>query len=738
VGEATQSGDGAGPEVLVAFIDALPMALIGVDRDDLVTHWNPAAERIFGWSADEVMGRPYPIVPADHVEEHRMILQDAFQGGRGFAGIETRRQRKDGSLVDVAIWTAPLPLQGSTPHTAVAVVLDLTERKKLEDQLYQAQKMEAVGRLAGGIAHDFNNLITVVTGQSSLLLEEESLPPDFRRSVAEIADAAERAALLTRQLLAFSRRQVLQPVVVSVNGAIEDLSRMLQRLIGEDVEMSIELAPELGHVRVDPVQFQQVLMNLVVNARHAMPDGGRLRIVTSNARIGTETASRLPYPVRTGDYVVMEVVDTGMGMDEAVRSRIFEPFFTTKSAGKGTGLGLSTVYGIVKQSGGYIWVESEPGRGAVFRVYLPRVEAERQGADTAPTSRPAPFQAGAGTVLIAEDEVTVRWLARQILERAGYDVLEAEDGDAAVRVAAEYDGEIHLLLSDIVMPGRRGPEVFERLIEDRPGLRVLFISGYTEEALSQGRLMPDGAAFLPKPFTPARLREAVAQVLGTASVQGSWPADAQALEAELRRLETQSTTSPHSDAGASGRSTSGAAPEHGSDSDTSVDEVLASDALVTAGELCVQAGQRERALRYFGRAIDGFLEAGLDDEAEAICGRILEIAPSVVRARRTLALLAIGRRDVADAVAKVGEYVRAAMEARQTEVAIRQLRTMAAISREPDLRAFVLRELVQVGGGGPDLAREPAPVPGGPISSEADQRALILRAALAPPTDLMR
>jgi two-component system, cell cycle sensor histidine kinase and response regulator CckA len=708
--DAGAAGDATERDPLASLITALPVALVGLDRDDLVTHWNPAAERIFGWTAEEVLGRPYPACPPGHLEEHRMILQDAFKGGRGFAGIETRRLRKDGSIVDVAIWAAPLPDPAGPSRVSIAVILDLTERKKLEDQLYQAQKMEAVGRLAGGIAHDFNNLITVVTGQSSLLLEEEGLSEEVRGSVGEIADAADKAALLTRQLLAFGRRQVLQPRVISMNGVLSDMGAILQRLIGADVAIESELDSALGHARIDPVQFQQVVMNLVVNARDAMPGGGRLRIRTSNARIGTELASRFPYTVRTGDYVLLEVSDTGAGMEESVRSQIFEPFFTTKSDSQGTGLGLSTVYGIVKQSGGYIWVDSAPGEGATFRLYFPRVEADRyEAAEAAEAGQDeAPVVVGA-TILLAEDEVAVRWLARRILERAGYRVLEAEDGDAALRVARDHPGDIDLFLSDVVMPGRRGPEAYGGLAASRPGLPAIFMSGYSQEALSQQTLNLPGVQFLPKPFTPAGLRAAVARALGHDTAGGrAGPPDERTLERALRTLEAGQGVRPRS------------------------------EAMARAGELCVEAGQRERALRYFGRAVDAYLEAGEEEEAERICHRILAIAPSVVRARHTLALLAMGRGDTEAAVARVGEYVRAAMEARQAEVAIRQLRTMVSISREPELQEFLVAELAQLAGGAAGIDPESVSTAAEPPDADgASFRERILRAALAPPSDLL-
>ncbi len=506
-----------GHEAVASLIDVLPVALIGLDRDDRVTHWNPAAEQLFGWTAEEVLGAPYPAAPPGRLEEHRILLDDALRGGRTYPGIETQQRRKGGSLIDVAIWTAPLPAGAGGPDVAIGVILDLTERKKLETQLYQSQKLEAVGRLAGGIAHDFNNLITVVTGQSGLLLEDPALPRDWRESVTAIGEAADRAALLTRQLLAFSRRQVLQPRTLSINEAICEMQGTVQRLIGSDVEIVTELAPDLGHVRVDPTQLQQIALNLVVNARDAMPGGGRLRFVTTNARIDADMASEFPYAVLIGDYVRLDVQDSGAGMEEGIVDRVFEPFFTTKARGKGTGLGLSTVYGIVKQSGGYIWVDSVPGQGTTFRIYLPRVAAgptdlESAGAAVPAPAEPSPDFAGE-TILLVEDEAGVRDLARRVLLAAGYRVLEAVDGEEAIALAREYRGDIDLLVSDVVMPGQRGPAVFRRLAADRPGLRALFMSGYSEEVLALETFVTPVVAFLAKPFTPATLRQAVADAL---------------------------------------------------------------------------------------------------------------------------------------------------------------------------------------------------------------------------------
>jgi CheY-like chemotaxis protein len=366
-----------------------------------------------------------------------------------------------------------------------------------------------VGRLAGGVAHDFNNVLTALFGYTDLVLED--LPPNSRarQDVEEIRKAAERAAALTRQLLAFSRQQVLAPVVLSVNELVEDIDKMLHRLIGEDIELRLTLARDAGNVRADPGQLQQVLMNLVVNARDAMPTGGKLLIETGNTEL-TEHYAELHPPVVPGPYVMLAVTDTGSGMDTETKARIFEPFFTTKEKGRGTGLGLSTVYGIVKQSGGYIWVYSEPGRGTTFKLYLPRVGA---AAEALPARRETATLSGTETILLAEDDEMLRPLARGVLEKLGYTVLAAENADQALSVAGAHAGPIHLLVSDVVMPGTSGRELARRLAPTRPDMRVLYVSGYTDDAIVHHGMLEPGLNFLQKPFTPAVLARRVREVL---------------------------------------------------------------------------------------------------------------------------------------------------------------------------------------------------------------------------------
>ena len=382
--------------------------------------------------------------------------------------------------------------------------------KQRDEQLRQAQKMEAIGNLAGGIAHDFNNLLTVITGYSELVLKKMADSDPQRRKLEEIKKAGDRAAALTQQLLAFSRRQILQPKVVDVNAIISGMASMLQRLVGEDVHVNIALAPEIGSVKADPGQLEQVIMNLVVNARDAMPNGGKVTIETVNIdRIPVFSAK--PEAATKRPYVMLAVSDTGTGMDEATRARIFEPYFTTKSAGKGTGLGLSTVYGIVKQSDGEILVYSEPGHGATFKVYLPRVD--HVATEPAAVASAESLPSGTETILLVEDEPGVRAFAGEALRMQGYTILEARHGIEAQLLSAQHPASIHLLLTDVVMPQMNGREVAERLLPQRPGLKVLYMSGYAEQAVINRGIMESGFAFLPKPFTQHALLSKVREVL---------------------------------------------------------------------------------------------------------------------------------------------------------------------------------------------------------------------------------
>ena len=398
------------------------------------------------------------------------------------------------------------------------MALDITDRKQLEEQLRQAQKMEAVGRLAGGIAHDFNNLLMVIQGYADLLTERLADGDPLRRNAEQIQTASQRATSLTRQLLAFSRKQMLAPKVLNVQSVVAEMEKILRRLIGEDIQLETSSAPDLGLIKADRSQIEQVILNLAVNARDAMPEGGRLTIETANVELD-KASSHPPAVLSPGKYVMLAVTDNGCGMDADTQAHIFEPFFTTKEKGKGTGLGLATVYGIVKQSGGYVWVYSEPGRGTSFKVYLPRIEDEQtvRGRDRQADARALPR--GSETVLLVEDEKGVRELAREYLELTGYTVIEAEDGHTALELAAMHVGTIHLLMTDVVMPGISGRELAGRVKSLRPDMKVLFMSGYADQAVVHHGILDTDAALLQKPFTMAALAAKLREILSAEMVQ---------------------------------------------------------------------------------------------------------------------------------------------------------------------------------------------------------------------------
>ena len=418
-----------------------------------------------------------------------------------------RHRTKAGRAIDVEAAVHEIEYGGRKAE--LAVLMDVTARRHLEEQLRQAQKMEAVGMLAGGVAHDFNNLLTIITGYSQLILNNLGASDPNRHSAEQIMKAAERAAALTKQLLAFSRRQVLQPRIVDLNRLITSLSSMLQRLIGEDIDLRLVLRPDLGRVSADPGQLEQVLMNLVVNARDAMPKGGTLTVETANADLDEGYAGR-HILVKPGPYIMIAVSDTGHGMDEATRARLFEPFFTTKGTGKGTGLGLSTVFGIVKQSGGSVDVYSELGQGTSVKIYLPRID-QQATIEAEELKRKAAH--GTETVMIVEDDEMVRSLVRETLEREGYKLLDTSDPVEALRMAQNFRGPIQLLITDVVMPRVNGRELAEQICSQRPDIKVLYMSGYTDSAIVNSGILQKEVAFLQKPFTPTALTHKVREVL---------------------------------------------------------------------------------------------------------------------------------------------------------------------------------------------------------------------------------
>jgi two-component system, cell cycle sensor histidine kinase and response regulator CckA len=485
--------------------------IVVLDDAGTVRYESPALEKMLGGRPADRMGRSgLELLPEEDRPQLTQTAQRLLREPGRTELIETRARHRDGSWRNIeAVAKSRRDEEGKV--TIVVNVRDLTVRKDLEAQLNQAQKMEAIGRLAGGVAHDFNNLTTAILGYSELMLRKLGAEDPLRRHVAEVTRAAERAAALTRQLLAFSRKQLLQPRVLDLAEVLEHSRGLLERLIGEDIELVTRAAAGVGRVRADPVQLDQVILNLAVNARDAMPRGGRLVLEASNADLDEDYAHE-HVTVRPGPYVMLAVSDTGHGMDKETQKRIFEPFFTTKDKGKGTGLGLSTVYGIVQQSGGYVWVYSEVGRGTTFKIYLPRVEEEAD--QPAPVSEPTAARAVVSeTLLLVEDEASVRELLRELLESAGYSVLEAARPAEALEFARSHEGPIQLLITDVVMPEMTGPELAQRLAEIRPGLRMLFLSGYTEGVVVDKGLLGDGVHFLQKPFTTDALEAKVREVL---------------------------------------------------------------------------------------------------------------------------------------------------------------------------------------------------------------------------------
>jgi len=497
-------------EELFRLIDENAADMIAlIDANGRRLYSSPSYEKLLGYSAAELAAASF--YDQIHPDDREAVIAAITEARKSSVGgrLEYRLLHKNGYPLTVES-TVSIVKNHDKGEKLVIVNRDITDRKQLEGQLYLSQKLEAIGRLSGGIAHDFNNLLGVIIGYSEALQRQIGEKHAFREPIDEIQNAAKRAAVLTQQLLAFSRKQVLKPKVLHLNTVVSDVDRMLRRLIGEDIELKVVLAKELGMVKADPGQVDQVIFNLAVNSRDAMPDGGKLTLETSNAELDQNDVNQFRYVV-PGLYVLLKVSDTGCGVDAETQSHIFEPFFTTKEPGKGTGLGLATVYGIVKQSGGYIWVDSEVGKGTTFKIYLPRVDEPQE---SAPRERRAPnYTRRPQTVLLVEDEQSLRKLIRATLVELGHSVLEASNAFEALEIAGKTPDTIDLLLTDVVMPGMGGRVLADKLNALRPGIRVLYMSGYTDGAVATHGVLESGITILRKPFTRTELTERVDEVL---------------------------------------------------------------------------------------------------------------------------------------------------------------------------------------------------------------------------------
>jgi two-component system, cell cycle sensor histidine kinase and response regulator CckA len=520
--EAVRQSEARKDAILRVSLDAI----ITMDHEGMILSFNPAAERIFGYAAKEAIGKSVAelLIPLALRPRHQEGLASFMKTGTGLIldkRVEMPGLRADGSEFPAELTITRIPVDG--PPLFTGFLRDITERKCLEEQCRQSQKMEAVGQLAAGVAHDFNNLLTIIVGYSELLLCKLPVADPNRDPLGQIRKAAERAAGLTRQLLAFGRKQILAPVVLDLNSLMTEMDKILRRLIGEGIELKTVLQPALGPVKADPGQIEQIIMNLVINSRDAMPTGGLLTIQTGYTVL-TEAQVRQHPETHRGPYTLLVVSDTGHGMDQATKTRIFEPFFTTKEVGKGTGLGLSTVFGIIKQSGGFIEVDSALGSGSTFRIYLPQIpeatlnQSGREESEHGLVKMPR----GAETILLVEDEGGMRDLAQLVLEASGYKVLSTRNGGEAVQVCHEYADAIHLLFTDVVMPKMSGRQLTDLLVPSRPSMKVLYMSGYTDDTMVRHGIQHAETNFLPKPFTPVALAQKVREVLdGTNGHQGS-------------------------------------------------------------------------------------------------------------------------------------------------------------------------------------------------------------------------
>jgi len=498
--------------MVAALLESAAQAILGVDQAGRIALANARTLEMFGYERADLLGSPIEtLLPETAREKHAIDRAGYFANPRVRrmgTGLELAGRRKDGSEFPAEVSLSFI--RTADGMFAIAFVSDVTQRKRLEEQLMHARKMEAVGRLAGGVAHDFNNMLTVVSGYAQMILDQAPALDPLRGHAEEILRAAGRAAALTNQLLAFSRPQIARPRVFGVNTVLTQAAKMLHRLIGEDIELSLSLSPDAGNIKADPGRLEQAIVNLAANARDAMPTGGRITIETANTTLD-DTYAKTHLDVQPGEYVMIAVSDDGNGMDAETRRRIFEPFFTTKAKGKGTGLGLAMVYGIVKQAGGDIWVYSELGKGTVFKLYFPRVRepASALGGHSAPPLA----REGGETVLVVEDERDVRELTAKMLKRMGYHALAAAGGAEALAIAGSYAGRIALVVTDVVMPDMGGGRLAEELRRRRPDIKILFISGYTGNTISKRDAL-GAAAFLAKPFSREELARKVREALG--------------------------------------------------------------------------------------------------------------------------------------------------------------------------------------------------------------------------------
>jgi two-component system, cell cycle sensor histidine kinase and response regulator CckA len=491
-------------------IEHTPLAVVEWDLSFRVSAWNPSAEQMFGYPREEAIGQHGTFIVAQQFREHVDRVWQELLAQKGGSRSTNDNVTKDGRTISCEWYNTPLVDDSGRVFGIASLVQDVTERVALEERFRHSQKMEAIGRLAGGVAHDFNNLLTVILGYAQILADGLPAGSRLAESTAQIKSAADRAAGITRQLLAFSRKQVLSPRIIDLNDIMLNLDSLLRRLIGEDIEVLTLPQRDRASVTADPGQIEQVIMNLALNARDAMPNGGKLTLETANVELDG-TYAKEHQPIEPGHYVMLAVSDTGVGMSPEVQARIFEPFFTTKEVGKGTGLGLSTVYGIVKQSGGYIWLYSEPGQGTTFKIYFPRAEqsASLAGSD----KRPAGVQRGTETILLVEDDPQLRALSSSVLSHCGYKVLIANGPEEGLAICQENHKQIRLLITDVVMPTMNGRQLAEQILKMAPNTRVLYISGYTNNAIVHYGVLDDGLWFLPKPFTLAALVSKVREVL---------------------------------------------------------------------------------------------------------------------------------------------------------------------------------------------------------------------------------